>query len=162
MRPVTQHIILLVIFIWYLCYCIESLDLLIFGFSYQFSDFHLCYWSFPVHVCLNHITWSCTRVTAWACHLALSYVLTGYFLTTLNPHIQILESELWWPCCSWSECAAEAWISGCFSFFQPPLDRLARFSSYYLWVLSYLLYCTSFFYASWWSNILGILYHTLW
>jgi len=42
------------------------------------SDFHLCYRSFPVPVCLNHITWSCTRVIAWARQPALSYVLVGW------------------------------------------------------------------------------------
>ena len=47
--------------------------------------------------------------------------------------------------------AAGAWISSCLfgpSFFQPPHDRLVRFSSYYSWVLSYISYCTSYFCAS--------------
>ena len=64
---------------------------------------------------------------------------SGCFLTTLHPPVQILESGQWRPCCSRSECIAEAWISGCLSapsFFQPPLDRLARFSFCYSWILS--------------------------
>ena len=38
-------------------------------------------------------------------HLALLYVLTGV-ATTLDSHVQILETGPWWPCCSWSEYAA--------------------------------------------------------
>ena len=97
----------------------------------------------------------------WLYHM----YLPGCFLTTLDPHVQILESEPWRPYCSWSECIAEAWISGCLSgpsFFQPPLDRLARFSSNYSWVLSRISYCTFCFCASWWSYILDKLYHALW
>ena len=37
------------------------------------------------------------------------------FLTTQDLHVQILECKLWWPCCSFSECAVKAWISGCLS-----------------------------------------------
>jgi len=45
---------------------------------------------------------------AWyARHLALSYVLTGLHLTTLDSHVQILETGPWWPSCSLSECAAD-------------------------------------------------------
>ena len=52
---------------WYTCiYLISNL-----------LSFHLCYLSLPVPVCLSHLTWSCTRVTAWARQLALSYVLAG-------------------------------------------------------------------------------------
>ena len=61
--------------------------------------------------------------------------------------------------------ATGAWISSYLSgpsFFQTPLDRLARFSSCYSWVLSHLLYCISCFCASLWPNILGILYHAQW
>ena len=71
----------------------------------------------------HHIIWSCTCVTAWACNwLSLTYSL-GYFLTTLNLHVQIQEPGLWWPCCNWSECVAKTWISGCLSgpsFFLAP------------------------------------------
>ena len=49
---------------------------------------------------------------ACARHLASSCVLAGLFLTTYDLHVQIPEFGLWWICCSWSECAAEAWISG--------------------------------------------------
>ena len=73
------------------------------------------------------------------------YVLAGLHLITLNYHVQILETGPWYHCCSWSDCAAKAWISGCLSgpsFFQHPYDRLARFSSCYSWVLSRISYCT--------------------
>ena len=71
---------------------------------YSISDllsFPLCYLSLPVLVYLSHLTWSCTRVTAWARQLILSYVLGGCFLTTLDSHVQILESGPWRPYCSW-------------------------------------------------------------
>jgi len=42
-------------------------------------------------------------------------VLAGLLLTILDPHVQILESGPWRPCCSWSEYAAETWISSCLS-----------------------------------------------
>ena len=53
---------------------------------YLISDllsFPLCYLSFLVPACLDHITWSSIRVTAWACQLDLSYVLAG--LLSDNP-----------------------------------------------------------------------------
>ena len=66
-----------------------------------------------VHVWLpEHANW-----------LYLTYSL-GYFLTTLDLHVQILEPKLWWPFYSWSECAVEAWINYCLSgpsFFPAPL-----------------------------------------
>jgi len=65
-----------------------------FRIYHRSSDFHLCYWPLPVPVCLNHITWSCIRVTAWA-QLALAYVLAGLLSTTLDPHVQIVESGPW-------------------------------------------------------------------
>jgi len=45
--------------------------------------------------------------TCYTRHLALLYVLVGLCLTTLDSHVQILEIEPWWPCCSRSECAAD-------------------------------------------------------
>ena len=97
----------------------------------------------PVHVWLPvHANW-----------LHLTYSL-GYFLTTLNFHVQIWESGPWWTCWSWSQYATEAWISGCLSgapFLSAPLNRLARFSSCYSWVFSVFLYCISCFCASLWS-----------
>ena len=44
--------------------------------------------------------------TCYARHLALLYVLAGLRLTTLDSHVQILETGLWWPCCSRSECGS--------------------------------------------------------
>jgi len=60
------------VFTWFRIYCRS--------FNFFYVTYHcLC----P----LNDITWSCTRVSAWARHLALSYVLVGLHLTTLNSHI---------------------------------------------------------------------------
>jgi len=53
----------------------------------------LCYLSLPVPVCLNHIIWSCTRVTAWARQLILSYVLT--VLLSDNPVSSCLDLRVW-------------------------------------------------------------------
>ena len=53
----------------------------------------------PHHLIMYTCAW-------YARHLALSYVLTGLHLTTMNSHIQILETGPWWPCYSWSVCAA--------------------------------------------------------
>ena len=46
-----------------------------------------------VPVCLNHITWSCTCVIAWACQLALSYVLAG--LLSDNPRSSNPDLGVW-------------------------------------------------------------------
>ena len=46
-----------------------------------------------VPVCLDYITWSCTRVTAWARQLALSYVLVG--LLSDNPGFSYPDPEVW-------------------------------------------------------------------
>jgi len=96
--------------------------------------------------------------------LYLTYSM-GCFLTTLDPHIQIQEPGPWWPCYSWSECAAEAWIS-CYlsgpSFLLAPLigsrdSHLATRECFPVF-----LYCISCLFAFWWSNILRILYLALW
>ena len=63
----------------------------------------------PHHFELVHV-W----LPAHANWLHLTYSL-GYFLTTLDLHMQIQEPGPWWPCCSWSECVVEAWISDCLS-----------------------------------------------
>ena len=83
----------------------------------------------------------------WLCHM----YSPGCFLTILDPHVQILESDRSGITVVDQSGAAEAWISGYLfgpSFFRPPLDRLARFSSCYSWVLSRISYCTSCFCAS--------------
>ena len=108
---------------------------------------YLCAWTTSldhVHVWLPEANW-----------FYLTYSL-GYFLTTLNLHVQILESGLWWSYCSWSECAVEARISGSLSgasFLPAPFDPLARFSSCYSWVFFSLFILYFMFCASWWSNI---------
>ena len=68
------------IFTWFQTYCLSP-------------NFHLCYLSLHVPVCLNHITWSCTRVTAWACQLALSYVLAE--LLSDNPKSTCPDPRVW-------------------------------------------------------------------
>jgi len=45
--------------------------------------------------------------TCYAHHLASLYVLAGLHLTTLDSHVQILETGPWRPCCSRSECTAD-------------------------------------------------------
>jgi len=52
-----------------------------------FHDFSLCCWSMPVLACLNHVTWSCTRVPVYARHLAPVLSLVGLLLITLNLHV---------------------------------------------------------------------------
>jgi len=106
----------------------------------------------PIHVCLLvHATW-----------FHLTYSL-GCFLTTLDLHVQILKrsesvvESFWEP---W-DFFDEHRISR-ISFLTRLLDWLARFSLFSLWVFSIFLCCKSCFCASWWSNILRILYHALW
>ena len=85
-------------------------------------------------------------------------------LTTLDSHVQILESGPRRPCCTWSEWRSGSVVSYCLfgpSSFPPLLDWLARFSSCHSWVFS-ISYCASCFCASYWSYILQILYHALW
>ena len=118
---------------------------------------HMCLYSryaFPVHVCLI-----CTPLGFIKC-------THGLHPTTLNPHVQILESGSWWLCCSWSE-----WRSGSVDY-QLPVRTL--FIPVFPWsarkILILLLVSTfsSFYivyhalFASWWSYILDILYHALW
>jgi len=105
-----------------------------------------------------HVTGHCLYMYAWITTLDHIHVLLsehanwlyftyslGYFLTTLDLHVQILESELWWPYCSWSECTTEASISGCLlgaPFLLAPFDQLARFSSFYSYKSFYIVYHT--------------------
>jgi len=49
------------------------------------------YWSLSVLKCLNHFTWSCTRVLILTRHLAFGMLLVGEFLTPMNLHVQIPE-----------------------------------------------------------------------
>ena len=82
----------------------------------------------------------------------LYHMYSRLHLTTLDSHVEILESGPWSLAVPDQSGAAEVWINSCLSgpfFFQPLLDRLARFSSYYSWVLSCISYCTSCFCASW-------------
>jgi len=130
------------------------------SFNFLYVTCH-CLYLYAWTTSLDHVHMWLPEHANWLYHMYLA----GCILTTLDPHVQILESGSWWPYCSWSECATEAWIKSCLSgpsFFQLPLVWLARFSSFYSWVLFCMLYCTSYFYASWWSYILEILYHALW
>jgi len=92
---------------WYTCIYLIS-DLL---------SFSLYYLSFPVPACLDHITWSCTRVPVMhAIWLYRMYSLG--LLTTLDPHVQILETRPWRPYCTWS-----VWRSGSVNW-QLPIRTL--------------------------------------
>ena len=81
-------------------------------FSFKFIDIHdLLSFLYVTCYCLYLHAWttSLDHVHVWllCMPLALLYVLAGLRLTTLNSHVQILETGPWWPCCSWSECAAD-------------------------------------------------------
>ena len=93
----TPNILLNVSFIW-LCVPIFTTWFSMHAQIYQYTctylisdslliyDFHFkVYWSLPILVCLNHITWSCTRVTAWERRLTLSYVLVGLLFNNPGP-----------------------------------------------------------------------------
>ena len=81
-------------------------DIHVFTWSQIYCHFSLYYLSFPVPACLNHITWSCTRVPVMHAIWLYNMYSLG-LLTTLDSHVQILESRPCWSCCSWSECAAD-------------------------------------------------------
>jgi len=53
----------------------------------------LCYLSFLLPACLDHITWSCTRVPVMRA-IWLYHMYSLGLLTTLDSHVQILESGL--------------------------------------------------------------------
>ena len=55
----------------------------------------------------RHWYLTCYTYTCYARHLTSLYVLAGLRLTTLNSHVQILETGPWRPCCNRSECAAD-------------------------------------------------------
>ena len=98
----------------------------------------------------------------------------GLRLTTLDSHAQILETGPWWPCCSWSKCAADPSVmirtqqkhrhhrSSTLSSSPDLLSRLLLL----LVSTSHLLLCISlrimYFCIFWWCNIPIILYHSLW
>jgi len=114
--------------------CIYSFWIYCRSFNFLYVTCH-CLYLYAWTTSLDHVHVWLPEHASWLYHI---YSL-GCFLTTLDPHVQILESGSWRPCCSWSECVAKVWINGCLSepsFFQPPLDRLVRFSSFYSWVLS--------------------------
>jgi len=101
-----------------------------------------------VPVCLNHITWSCTCVIAWACQLALSYVLAG--LLSDNPGSSYPDPGVWIVVALLFLIRVAQRKRGlAVACLDPlsfsPLDRLMRFSSWYSWVLSRISYCTSYF-----------------
>jgi len=77
----------------YMIYCRS------FNFPYVFVITCICIFG-PHHL----IMYTCT---SYARQLASLYVLAGLRLITLDSHVQILETGPWWPCCNWSECAAD-------------------------------------------------------
>jgi len=111
--------------------------------------------------------------SCYARHLTLLYVLAELRLTTLNSYVQILETGPWWPCCSWSECAADPSVMigaqqmlGSSPQLSLPVPLLfgSRDSSCCSWApLSFCIYLhMMYFYIFWWCNIPVILYHSLW
>ena len=79
------------------CFLIQICRYMIFTWFrtyYWFSDYYLCYWSLPVLECLNHITLTCTRVTACALQLASFTYLLAHFLIILGLYDQISECEM--------------------------------------------------------------------
>jgi len=126
-------------------------------YHFRCTWFWIYYWYlisiYVIGQCLYLHAWntSLDHVHVWlpmhANWLHLTYSL-GYFLTTLDLHVQIQEPGPWWAYCSWSECTVEAWISGCLSeasFLLAPFDWLAKFSSCYSWVFFNLFNCISCF-----------------
>ena len=133
----------------------------LYRFPYMFSDLHVFTWSRIYCHFLILLVISCTCMprpyhlivytrACYARHLTLSYVLAG---VAKNPGSSCPDPGVWTVVALLyhQNGAAKAWISSYLSgpsFFQPFLDRLARFSSCYSWVLSRISYCTSCFCAS--------------
>jgi len=104
-------------FVAWLCVPILSIPFFMHVFRFRFTDIHAFTWSqiyclfsyitsFSVPACLDHITWSCTRVPVMHAIWLYNMYSLG-LLTTLDSHVQILESGPWWLGCSWSERAAD-------------------------------------------------------
>jgi len=145
-------------------------------FIFMFSDSDLSiYMIYCRSFNFLYVTCHCRYLHAWT--TSLDHVHCDFLSTPTGFIICTCEIDFWQPWIlmsrSWSldrggltvpdqSGATKTWISSCLSgpsFFQPPHDRLTRFSSYYSWVLSRISYCTSCFCASLWSYILEILYH---
>jgi len=138
-----QLVLLILVFIACLCAPMLSTLFSMHAFWFRLIDIHVFTW-FRIY-CRSfnffYVTCDCLYLHAWTTSLDHAHVWLpehanwlyhmyspGCFLTTLDSHVQILESGSWWPFCSWSECAAEAWISGCLSrpFFLPAFPWSAR------------------------------------
>jgi len=150
-------------------------------FSVSDSSIYMIYWRSFNFLILLVISCTCIpgphhlimyTCACYARHLTLLYVLTGLRLTTLNSHVQILETGPWWPCCIWSEYAADLFVT------IGVQQKLGSSPQLFLLVLSCLVLetplvarehlsvfvylfkrCTFVF---WWCNIPVILYHSLW
>jgi len=155
--------------IFYTCFLYSDLMILVYLLDFRFTIDSLifiyvtdqCQYLHARNTSLDHVHVWLPEHANW---LHLTYLL-GYFLTTLDLYVQIQKSGQRWPYCSWSECATEAWISGCLSgapFLPAPLigSRDSHFVAREYF--SIFLYCISCFCASWWSNILRIMYHAPW
>jgi len=97
--------------------------------------------------------------------LTLSYVLVGLLSDNLGPSCLDLRAWTVVTLLYWSEYAAKAWISCCLSgpsFLPAPLigSRDSHLATREFFPV--FLYCISCHFASWCSNILGIVYHALW
>ena len=130
------------------------------SFNFPYITYHFLYLG-PHHL----IIYTCA---CYARHLTLLYVLVALSLITLDSHVQILETGPWWPCCSWSEYAADPSMTigvqqklgCCRSSSSQFLSCLAPEALLLLVNTSQLLYIFHVFYF-WWCNIPIILCHSL-
>ena len=167
-------------YIWEFPYLDYSFDVLIsrIGNMSLYNWFSCSYFTYYLiscsYVLIYTIHLSCTHVhdlhATWLYH----FVLAGLHLTTLNSHVQSLESGPWWPYYSWSECAADPSVA---IGLQQKLGHRHSSSSRStpVWLsrpllllvsISQLLLCISlrvlYFCIFWWCIIPVILYYSLW
>ena len=106
------------------CLCVHMLSTPFSMHVFRFTpiDIHVFTWLRIYCRSFNFfdVTCHCLYLYAWTTSLDHAYVWLpehanllyhmyslGCFLTTLDRHVQILKSRPWWPCYSWSECAAD-------------------------------------------------------
>jgi len=95
-------------------------------FRFRFIDIHVVTWFRIYFRCFNflYVTCHCLYLHAWITSLDHAHMCLpehanwpyhmyslGCILTTLDFHVQILESGPWWSCCSWPECAADPFVT---------------------------------------------------
>jgi len=109
------------VFIAYLCVPMLSILFSMHVFRFRFIDIHVFTWFGIYYRSFNffYVTYHCLYPHVWTTSLDHAHVWLPEHATLLyhmysrvasyNPdsHVQILESEPWWSCCSWTECAAD-------------------------------------------------------